>query len=94
MPEAMTSPRQWKRVSDFVSTELDDSIVILSLEAGRYYSFTSTGSAIWELLDEPQSLETLVDALVRRFEVSPQSCSASVTRFLDALAERNLVQLV
>ena len=88
------SPQRWTRVTNFVSTEIDDSIVILSLEAGRYYTFTSSGSAIWELLDQPQSVESLVEALVGRFEVSPDHCAASVTAFLETLNQKDLVRLV
>jgi hypothetical protein len=91
--QASTQPR-WARVSEFVSTELDDSIVILSLEAGRYYSFTSSGSAIWELLSEPQSSESLVAALLGQFDVPRERCEQSVEAFLAKLRARNLVRLV
>jgi hypothetical protein len=89
-----SAPAKWERVSEFVSTELDDSIVILSLEAGRYYAFTVSGSVIWELLSEPQSSGSLVAALLGQFDVPRAQCEQSVETFLAKLEALDLVRLV
>lgn len=82
----------WARTSNFVATTLDGGTVILHLESGRYYSFDATGSAIWEMLESPQSQNGIVDGLMRTFDVSQQVCANSVAKFLGELRGKGLIE--
>jgi hypothetical protein len=57
------------------------------------YSFNGTGSLIWKLLDAPQSLADLIDAVEREYEVEQEQAQKDVTRFLDDMLSVGLVDL-
>ena len=55
------------RSSDPVSSEIDDDLIILSVERGRYYGTELVGQRIWALLAEPIRVDSLCDALMAAF---------------------------
>jgi len=57
------------------------------------YSFNGTGSLIWKLLDAPQSLADLIDAVGREYEVEQEQAQKDVTRFLNDMLSVGLVDL-
>ena len=81
-----------QRGEQFVGTQLEDSFVILSLEAAQYFAFNTTANSIWDLLEEPRTCGQIVDALMRRYEVSEQDCTRSVARVIDELRANGLVR--
>ncbi|VVM04669.1 PqqD family protein [Methylacidimicrobium tartarophylax] len=83
-----------ERAGEAVSTEIDGAIVILQTEDGIYYQLDGVGRRIWELLEEPASLEALVSALVAEFEVDKNRCLADTEALLGELLERRLVRRV
>ena len=57
------------------------------------YSFNGTGSLIWQLLDKPQPLAELVDAVEREYEVEPERAQKDVRQFLDDMLSVGLVDV-
>jgi hypothetical protein len=57
------------------------------------YSFNGTGSLIWKLLDAPQSLADLIDAVGREYEVEQEQAQKDVTRFLNDMLSVGLVDV-
>jgi hypothetical protein len=53
----------------------------------------STGSYIWELLAEEHSLEELVAAVVKQFDVGADRAGADVRSFVHDLAQRGWIDL-
>jgi hypothetical protein len=86
-PESVIS-----RAPGLVSTEVDGETLLLSIERGYYYGLdASVGSRIWQLLEQPQSLRALCEALTGDFVVTPDECLSDVVEFLSALSEEGLV---
>lgn len=52
-----------------------------------------TGYRIWELLEYPLSIEQLVHTLACEFTADPAEIEKDVSRFVDALLERRLVEM-
>jgi hypothetical protein len=53
----------------------------------------STARRIWELLETPQTVETLVRVLRRELEMEPEACTHDVEIVLDGLLREDLIQL-
>ncbi|MDD4932954.1 MAG: PqqD family protein [Methylacidiphilaceae bacterium] len=87
-----TKEERLERIGEAVSTEVDGTVVILQTEEGTYYQLDGAGKAVWELLDEPTSLEALVAALVTEFEVDETRCRADTEALLGELLDRRLVR--
>jgi hypothetical protein len=84
----------WRRVDHFVSTPVDDGVVILDLNKGVYYSFTETAAAIWGLFEEDRGQSEIEAALVKRFDVSAEVCAVKVADFIGELAAKDLIRQV
>ena len=57
------------------------------------YSFNSTGSLIWKLLDTPRGLSNLIDAVEREYEVEKKQAQKDVTRFLNDMLSVGLLDV-
>lgn len=65
--------------------------VMLSIDAGRYYSVNAVGRRVWELLEQPKTLSDLYAVICAEFDVDPQTCAKDVTRFVHAMMDNGLV---
>lgn len=82
-----------KRSPEPVSSEIDDELVILSIERGRYYGTELVGQRIWQLLAAPIRVDSLCDTLMAEFEVERDICEQEVLAFLDQLRREGLIEV-
>jgi hypothetical protein len=75
-----------------VSAPLDEWLVMMDIDAGKYYLLDDVASVVWTRLAAPTSVADLVDELCSRYDVDPSRCEADVLPFLTALHEKGLVQ--
>ena len=80
-------------VSDQVSCRLDDETVLLELKKGTYYGLNSVGSLIWELIQQPHSIESLYSAVQEQYDVDSETCKRDVLRLIEELQLAGLVEL-
>ena len=71
---------------DWISAKVGDEIMMMSVEEGKYIGLNDVGARIWELLDEPQTRDTLEVRLLEEFEVTPEACRIECDMFLAKLA--------
>jgi hypothetical protein len=57
------------------------------------YSFSGTGSLIWQLLETPRALPELISAVERECKVRPDEAQRDVTRFVDEMFSVGLVEV-
>jgi hypothetical protein len=82
-----------KRKPDQVSCDLSGEAVILNLNSGMYYGIDEIGQLIWNALEEPRSLQYLRDAIVRDYEVEPETCERDVKAFLAEMQSAGLIEI-
>jgi hypothetical protein len=78
---------------DQVSCPLGDDIIILDLKAGLYFSLDNVGAMVWQLVQQPRSVQELRVAILDAFEVSEDVCQKDLVALLKDLAGRNLIEL-
>lgn len=81
----------FRRANDQLSCEIDGEIAILNLDSKLYFGVTDVAATLWNALDEPNSLEGLVSAVLADYEVKAEQCRADVTTFLGELKKRGLL---
>ena len=82
----VASPKQ-------VSCDVASETVILSLESGEYFGLNEVGATIWRLIQEPQTVEQLRDALLQEYEgIDERECLDQVLHLLEELWALQLVQ--
>ena len=74
------------------STELREETVLLSLERQSYYGMRATSQRIWQLLEQPRTLQQLLAVLLLEYEVDPRQCEREVTTFMASLWDAGLIQ--
>lgn len=66
---------KYGRNSKTISGRLDDELVMMDIEQGKYFSLNPVATRIWELLESPRSLEDLCDILMDEYDVEKGQCS-------------------
>ncbi|MDD7987006.1 PqqD family peptide modification chaperone [Lentisphaera marina] len=81
-----------KRNPEIISSKIDDEVVMMSIEEGKYFGLDPIGSIIWELLEEPKSLKKILPELVDEFDVSEEQCEKDCMSFvLDMIDKKTLI---
>ncbi|WP_066662873.1 MULTISPECIES: PqqD family protein [unclassified Sphingomonas] len=81
---------KWTRNDDWVGTAIEDSFVMVNIGNGSYVALNETARAIWEVLDAPRTQAEIEASLRAQFDVTPDACTAAVTR---TLADMEVQQL-
>lgn len=74
-------------------SEIDEEIVMLSIEKGEYYYLDAIGSKIWRYIESPQSYKDLIGWLIKEFEVSFETCDTETKDYLKELYNKGLVEI-
>lgn len=82
-----------KRHPDLLFNELDGEVIMLSIENSEYYGMDSIGSRIWELMEHPIRIDTMVETLITEYDVEKAQCTADVLEYLVELNEKKLIEV-
>lgn len=78
-----------------ISCDVDDEVVLLSMQNGQYYGLNQVGASIWRLIQRPRTLAEVRDNLLEEYaDVSPETCSIEVLAFTANMLALGLVQLL
>lgn len=80
-------------VSGNLSSGLGDEVVILNVEAGRYYGMNPVASWIWTRLKEPVSFGGLRRGIEDAFGVDTETCRKDLNEFLRNLIDADLIEV-
>ena len=92
--EMMTKVEQWRRSASFVQAELDQGLVILDVQNGRYYSLNETAFAIWRLLENARSIPEISCLLTEQYQVSAEHSTEVTASLIADLKQKGLVEQV
>ena len=81
------------KTDDCVETVVDDELVLMNIVNGLFFSLKDTGRRAWELLGEHRSFGALIDAMRSEYDVAEDTCRAELTKLIEDLQERTLVEL-
>lgn len=78
---------------DQVSSELGEDAVILNLKTGIYHGLDAVGARIWHLLQEPRTVNDILNILLEEYEIEPERCEHELVALLQKLADAELVKV-
>ncbi len=81
----------YARTADIVAADVGGETVLLHTERWTYFEFDRVGTSIWELLETPRTLPSLVEALMSKYEVDEAQCAADTRDFLAQMIEQGIV---
>lgn len=79
-----------QRVPGVVEAQFDQVRVVLNDDL-EYLGLDEVGQRIWDLLEQPATLDGLVGTLTEEYDVSADDCGRDVARFVEALERHRLV---
>lgn len=80
--------------SDHPTTNtVDGELMLLNTETGMYQGLTGVGPRVWELLQEPTTVQRVVEMIAEEYNVSAETCERDVVEFVRTMAEEELVEI-
>jgi hypothetical protein len=76
-----------------VSSDLAGEAVILDFKSGVYYGLNEVGASIWNLIQEPKTVNEIRDAILEEYEVEPEQCDRDLKELLKQLADKGLIEV-
>lgn len=81
------------RSMNHFTAENDGETVIMSVEAGKFFTFDAIGFEIWNAFSEARLVGDVVDELAAKHNAPRERVESDVIAFLDRLADENLLDL-
>jgi hypothetical protein len=83
-----------KRKQNQLFSEIDDEVVMLSVENSEYYGMDKVGSRIWQLLEKEIKFGDLITALTDEYEVAEEQCKEDTLQFIEQLKAKDLIDIL
>lgn len=93
MTRELTNQSKIQLPQEIIYSRIDDEIVLLNTESGKYFKIDEIGSRLWGIIETPIVVKDLCKQLVSEYEVSIPQCERDVTPFLQGMLEEGLLQL-
>lgn len=74
-----------------ITTEVGDTIIVLDLDTGTYFSMSGTAADIWRGAAEGSCAEEIARSLVETYEVDLPKAAADVRDFLKSASTHGLL---
>jgi hypothetical protein len=84
-------PATVRASKDVVWQEVEGQVVLLEMNAGRYYALDSVGSRMWEVLVEATSVAHARDRLLALFDVDAETLDHDLAELIGRLAGARLL---
>lgn len=84
----------FKRNPEAVFSELDGEIALFQSKTSDYLILNDEGSAIWDALSQPKSLDEICTRLVSMYSVETDQCRHDVQAWLNQACAKHVVVLM
>lgn len=81
-------------IKEQVSSDLGGEAIILSLNPGIYFGVNETGAFVWNLIQQPISLEEIKERILKEYEVDEDRCEKDLFELVDQLKSKGLVEFI
>jgi len=92
MTNCLTPKTQIRTNPSILDSEIDDEVVLLNIDLGKYFGLDPVASEIWKRIQEPISIETLIKQLLITYTVEKERCEKDTMEVLDRMLESGLIQ--
>lgn len=93
MSSAIKSNTVVERTVELIQMEIDGDLVALDIDGGNCFGFNATATRVWQMLEQPQSVDAIVAMLTEEFAIDHDECQAAVVALIDEMADRKLVRI-
>lgn len=83
--------KKFQRNNKTISGRLQDELVMMDIEKGKYFSLNPVATRIWDLLEKPLALDELCGLLMDEYEVEEEQCRSEVEELLTEMVKLGIV---
>lgn len=87
----MTLTDKVVRRSDIVAVNMNDELVMMDIQSGKYFDMKGPAADIWKMLESEMTIESVVDKLMSLYDVERDECMKDTVAFLEQLESRKLI---
>ena len=80
-------------VKDVLASEVEDELVLLNQETGKYFTLDATGARMWKLIVQNGQLEQVKQAMLAEYDVEPEQLEQDLLKLVDKLVANALLQI-
>ncbi len=77
-----------------VAADMMGEAVILNTDSGIYFGLNGVGTRIWELVQQPITVQAVQQTILDEYEVDAERCEQDIHRLLGKLLDAGLVEVV
>jgi photosystem II stability/assembly factor-like uncharacterized protein len=85
-------PAPEKCTTAFIETTVDNEVVIVSLDQGKFFSLKDTGLAIWRKIDGNRSRSQILAELASEFDAPGEVLARDLDMFLQEVIDAGFVR--
>jgi coenzyme PQQ synthesis protein D (PqqD) len=71
----------------------EDGSVLINLQSGKVFSLNGVGARIWTMLEHGTSVDGVLDALSREYNLPSSEVESDLDDFIDELARKDLLKV-
>ena len=91
-PESLIESTAVVASNSCLSSKLEGETVILHTDADTYYGLNEVGTYVWDLLQQPRTVEELCHAVASEYDVTCDECRDDIHALVAELLEYGLVR--
>lgn len=90
----MASRKVVKISERYEASPIDDELLLIDVDTGRFFALKDVGLRIWNLIDTEDDLDGIARMLCDEYEVAAQQARAGVEDFTASLVDAGFARFV
>jgi pyrroloquinoline quinone biosynthesis protein D len=82
---------RFRQADRILAQDSNDTLLLLALDGGMYFSLEGVGRRVWALCDGTRSVEQLVDAIFSEYDAPRDVIDSDVRELISELAGERLL---
>lgn len=79
---------------EVIQSRVGDEVVMLDVESGYYFGLNSVASVIWDMMKDKIELNSLVENLMKEFDVDKATCELDTLELLEEMKAKKIIRTV
>jgi hypothetical protein len=80
-------------VESIISRDLGGEVAIMNPKSNMLYGLSAVGTFLWNLIQEPRTVNEIRDAILEEYEVEPDRCERDLLALLRKLVTEGLIEV-
>ncbi|AOX02104.1 thymidylate synthase [Moorena producens PAL-8-15-08-1] len=80
-------------IKEQLSSDFTGETIILNFKSGVYFGLNAVGTSIWNMIQEPKTVNEIRDAILAKYHVEPEQCENDILGLLQELDTEGLIEV-